>query len=270
MPELPEVETVRQTLKGLILNKEIADVLILYKNIVDGDDDIFKATIMNKKILDIKRRGKYLLFELSENTAFYSHLRMEGKYYFYDTKQEPSKHTHLVLCFKDGSYLHYNDVRKFGRVGLIDFGKYDDFRHLGPEPFSESFDIDYCKQYLKKRHKPIKTVLLDQSFVAGIGNIYADEILFLMKIDPSTPADHLSDEDIANMIKATREILKKAIVQGGTTIRSYTSSLGVSGRFQNELGIHTKKTCPICGSSVIKDRIGGRGTYHCPKCQLLK
>ena len=267
MPELPEVETVKETLKGLVLGSKIDHVSIIYPSIIEGDRDVFCNALNGKVITDIKRRGKYLIFE-AEDTAFYSHLRMEGKYFVQDINEPLIKHTHVVFHLSDGRDLRYNDVRKFGRMALID--KDDDykiFRGLGPEPFSPDFDHAYVKEHLAKIKRPIKTVLLEQDFVAGIGNIYADEILFRMKVDPRREALSITDEEIDLLIEATSEILRKAIEKGGTTIRSYTSSLGVTGRFQNELGIHTKEVCPICGNKVMKIKVGGRGTYLCPSCQ---
>ncbi len=270
MPELPEVETVRRTLLNMIQGQKITDIKVLYPNIVDGDIDAFKSAVIGKTITDIKRRGKYLIFEMDDDVAFYSHLRMEGKYYVQQSHEPYDKHTHVIFTLSDARELRYHDTRKFGRMGLVLRDGYKVFRGLGPEPFSDDFDHAYCKAYLKNKRTPIKGILLEQAFVAGIGNIYADEILFRMRIHPNTKPSSLNDDDIDNLIKYTREILQKAIDEGGTTIRSYTSSLGVTGRFQNELGVHTQKLCPICGSEIKKIKVQGRGTYYCPKCQVLR
>ena len=195
---------------------------------------------------------------------------MEGKYYV-QKKDEPfDKHTHVIFSLDDGRELRYHDTRKFGRMELVKRGDYKDFRGLGPEPFDPEFDLTYCKGYLSGKRLPIKAVLLEQSFVAGIGNIYADEILFKTGIDPRTQASKLLDEDIEKLIIYTKKILNKAIDEGGTTIRSYTSSLGVTGRFQNELAVHTQKVCPLCGGEIKKIKVQGRGTYFCPVCQKLR
>lgn len=270
MPELPEVQTVLDTLETKINNRKITDIKILYKPIVSCDEKVFKKSLINQHFRSFKRRGKYLLFEMDDITLV-SHLRMEGKYFILDQKTPINKHDHVIFYLDNNQQLRYNDVRKFGRMELID--KQDDyleFKDLGPEPFSKLFNLNYCKNYLKDKKKPIKQVLLDQSFVAGIGNIYADEILFSIKVNPKTNANKLKDEDIKNLIKQTRLILKKAIKAGGTTIRSYTSSLGVTGRFQLNLKVHTMKTCPVCKSEIKKITVGGRGTYYCPKCQKEK
>lgn len=267
MPELPEVQTVLDTLKLRIKDSKIKDIKILYKPIIDMPVATFKKKLIGQSFRDFKRRGKYLLFEMDDITLV-SHLRMEGKYYIKEHSEPIEKHTHVVFVLNDGYDLRYNDVRKFGRMKLINKDDtYDDFNNLGPEPFSKNFNIKYVKDYLAKSNKPIKEVLLDQSFVAGIGNIYADEICFMMGVLPTRLAKELNDDEIKLLISETRKILKKAIKAGGTTIRSYTSSLGVTGRFQVNLNVHTKDKCKKCSSPIMKIRVGGRGTYYCPCCQ---
>ncbi len=197
------------------------------------------------------------------------HLRMEGKFYILGKNDEIDKHTHVIFTLSDGRQLRYHDVRKFGRMELIEKGDYRIFKDLGPEPFWDEFNLDYVRKYFKDNHHPLKEVLLDQSFVAGIGNIYADEIAYLSKLHPLSRVYLLNDDDIMRIIDNTRMVLKKAISAGGTTIRSYTSSLGVSGRFQLELLCHTKYLCPL-DHPIKKIRVGGRGTYYCPVCQKLK
>ena len=270
MPELPEVQTVLDTLKSQIKDREIIDIKILYKPIVECNDRTFKKKLVGQHFRDFKRRGKYLLFEMDDITLV-SHLRMEGKYFILDESFPLSKHDHVIFYLDNGKQLRYNDVRKFGRMELIEKeDDYVDFKQLGPEPFSKDFNLKYCKEYLKNKRLPIKQVLLDQSFVAGIGNIYANEILFEIKVNPTIQANKLTDQNINDLIKATRKILQKAIKAGGTTIRSYTSSLGVTGRFQMKLNVHTMDECKVCGSEIKKIVVGGRGTYYCPKCQKVK
>lgn len=267
MPELPEVQTVLDTLAGKIKNRKIVNIKILYKPIVECSDRTFKNKLIGQHFRNFKRRGKYLLFEMDDITLV-SHLRMEGKYFILDDKTPLSKHDHVIFYLDNGKQLRYNDVRKFGRMELIPKDSdYRVFKQLGPEPFSKDFSLSYCKDYLKDKKLPIKQVLLDQSFVAGIGNIYADEILFAMMVNPKRSANKLTDQDIKNLISSTRKILKNAIKAGGTTIRSYTSSLGVTGRFQLKLNVHTMNECKCCGKQIQKIVVGGRGTYYCPKCQ---
>lgn len=269
MPELPEVETVKETLKRRLLNRIIVDVDVYYNAIIARPSvKEFKKQIKNQKIIDIKRRGKWLLFEL-EDYYLLSHLRMEGKY-FIKEDNNVDKHQHVVFHLDNGLYLRYQDTRKFGRMYLLDKDKAfleKPLNELGLEPWDDNLTINYLKEKLHNKTLPIKTTLLDQSIIAGIGNIYDDEILFLSKINPFTKANSLTDDDLDNIIKNTRITLEKAISLGGTTIRSYESSEGVHGRFQNELLIHTKEVCPNCKAQVTKVKIGGRGTYYCENCQ---
>ncbi|MBR3252420.1 MAG: DNA-formamidopyrimidine glycosylase [Erysipelotrichaceae bacterium] len=270
MPELPEVQTVLDTLESKIKDREIIDIKVLYEPIVECSKKTFRKKLIGQHFRNFKRRGKYLLFEMDDLTLV-SHLRMEGKYFILDENYPLSKHDHVIFYLDDGKQLRYNDVRKFGRMEIIDKqDEYKDFHGLGPEPFSDDFNLEYCQDYLKKKKLPIKQVLLEQSFVAGIGNIYADEILFAIRVNPKTRADKLDEKDIMNLIRETRKILKKAIKAGGTTIRSYTSSLGVTGRFQLSLNVHTMQKCPVCNEDIKKITVGGRGTYYCEKCQKEK
>lgn len=267
MPELPEVQTVLDTLETKIKDKKIVDIKILYKPIVLENERKFKKALIGQHFREFDRRGKFLIFKM-DNIALVSHLRMEGKYYILTNKDPIDKHTHVIFKLDDGKELRYHDVRKFGRMELLPLkDNYDDFKDLGPEPFSKSFNLEYVKSYIKGLNKPVKELLLDQSFVAGVGNIYADEILWAIKVNPLRKSKNLNDNEIKELIKYTRSILKAAIKKGGTTIRSYTSSLGVTGRFQLSLNCHTKDVCKRCKSGIKKIRVGGRGTYYCPKCQ---
>ena len=270
MPELPEVETVKEALKRKILNRKIVDVNVLYNNIVEYPKvTSFKEEIINETISDIKRRGKWLVFVL-DNYYLLSHLRMEGKYNIKNKDEEITKHEHVIFYLDDNTSLRYNDTRKFGRMYLIkkeDFLTCKPIKDLGLEPFSNELTKEYLKEKYKKLNKPIKTVILDQSIIVGIGNIYADEILFLSRINPLTLASELDDNDLDNIIKYTKEVLSSAIKSGGTTIRSYTSEEGVHGRFQQNLLVHTKEICPVCNNKIEKIKVGSRGTYYCSNCQ---
>lgn len=267
MPELPEVETVVRTLEKKIKNKKIIDVDIRYKKIVTTNPTVFKRKIINRSFIDFKRRGKYLLFYL-DDIILVSHLRMEGKYYIQNEDVKPTKHTHVVFNLNDGTKLWYLDTRKFGRFELYPLDTdLDTFKNLGPEPFSKGLNLKYVKEFVKNKNIPVKQLLLDQSFIAGIGNIYADEILFRASVNPKTKANRLKDDEIKRLISSTRLILKGAIKSGGTTIRSFSSLNHVTGRFQQKLKVHTKEICSKCGSKIKVIRINGRSTYYCPKCQ---
>lgn len=273
MPELPEVETVKETLKKQVLNRIITNVNIYYENVIEyPTSNEFKKQIINQKINDIKRRGKWLIFEL-DDYCLLSHLRMEGRYFLRNKEDEVLKHEHISFLLDNDLCLRYLDTRKFGRMHLI---KKDELLtrkplcELGLEPWDENLDYTYLKEKYKTRKLPIKTVILDQSIIVGIGNIYADEILFLSKINPFKKCNELNDEELKQIIINTKIVLEKAIKAGGTTIRTYESSEGVHGRFQQELLVHGKENsnCPVCNGTIIKTRIGGRGTYYCPKCQI--
>jgi formamidopyrimidine-DNA glycosylase len=276
MPELPEVENVRLALIPFVIGKEIEQIDIIYPKIINGDVIEFKNTVEGQKITDIQRIGKYLVFILEE-FAFTSHLRMEGKYrYLPCSKAKRSgcleadkinKHDHLVFVFTDGSRLLYNDVRKFGRLQLVD--KEDYFKKpplnlLGPEPWNA--DVNYLYQKIHKSNLPIKAILLEQNIIAGIGNIYANEICFRIGINPNTLGNKLSRRRVEELIEASTEILEKAIALGGTTIHSF-SSVGVSGEYQQELKVHGQKQCSVCDGAITKEKIKGRGTYYCEYCQ---
>lgn len=270
MPELPEVETVKETLKRKVLNKLIIDCNIYYNGIIENmSDSLFISKIKGEKINNITRRGKWLVFELT-NYYLLSHLRMEGKYNIRVVGDNIDKHEHVVFTFSDKTQLRYRDTRKFGKMHLIEKDKLftvPPLSLIGLEPWDEKLTIYYLKTKLKGT--AIKTQLLDQTIIAGIGNIYADEILFLCKINPTKKGNKLSDIELENIIKYTKIVLENAIKDGGTTIRTYTSSEGVHGRFQQNLLVHNKKAhpCVNCGTLIDKMVVGGRGTFYCPKCQ---
>ncbi len=272
MPELPEVETVRATLNLAIAGKTIESVKVNYEKMIKGVSVMEFITRLNGQTLtNIHRFGKYLFFNFQDVTMI-SHLRMEGKYYLKSILDPLEKHEHVVINFTDQTSLRYHDTRKFGTIELVDPGMEmtpKGIQSMGPEPFDDCFNSDYLKQKIKNSIRPIKSLLLDQSVVSGLGNIYVDEVLFLAKIHPESPAKSLSTEDLKNIVIYSRSVLHKAIALGGTTIRSYLSSLGVSGRFQNELNVHMRKDepCLHCGTLITKIKVGGRGTYVCTTCQ---
>lgn len=267
MPELPEVETVRNVLKKKVLNKKIKNVNVFYEKMIENDIDFFKNTLKNNEFLDIDRKGKYLIFELN-NYFLISHLRMEGKFFYKDKKETINKHEHVEIEFLDNSVLIYHDTRKFGKMKLIEkqqLNKY--FEKLGPEP--KDADINYLYEKISRSNKFIKTILLDQSVIAGLGNIYANEVLFKAKINPFKKGKEITKLEAKNIIEASSEILDKSIKNGGCTIKSYTSSLGVTGNYQNYLLVHMRENepCKGCKSKILKTKIDGRSTYYCEYCQ---
>lgn len=272
MPELPEVETVVRGLRSKVVGRIIRKVNIYYENIIEYPDICsFQEKIKNQKINEINRYGKWIIFVL-DNYYLLSHLRMEGKYFLKSKGATLEKHEHVSFVLDNDMELRYMDVRKFGKMQLIEkenINKIGPFLEMGLEPWDKKLNTLYLKEKFLRKKLPIKSCLLDQRIIVGIGNIYADEILFLSKINPLKEANSLSLEELERIIDNTKLVLEKAIEKGGTTIRSYTSLNGIHGLFQQELYVHSKEgqKCLICGSDILKIKVGGRGTYYCPKCQ---
>ena len=275
MPEKPEVITVARKLSTKILNKKILGVEIFYNNVIEYPSiEDFKKNIVNQQIHDIFTRGKWIVMTLDDYYLLV-HLRMEGKFFYRTKEDEKNKHEHVFFDLDDGTQLRYADVRKFGKMMLIEkdkIYKMKPYTELGLEPWDKELTSNYLKDKFCTLSLPIKSALLDQTIIAGIGNIYADEILFLSKINPLTKAKELTDKNRKDIIKNTIKVMDEAVDKGGTTIRSYTSEEGVTGIFQNDLFVHqrAKEPCRICNTPIIKIRVGGRGTYYCPKCQKEK
>ena len=274
MPELPEVQVVINYLRKNILNKKIINVeIFLLKLIKNCNEVVFKKALLNKQIIDIKRRGKYLIFLLSDGLCFLSHLRMEGKYFYEDKSYKRTKHDYIIFTLEDKTKLIYNDTRQFGTFEIFntidDLNKSKSIAKLGIEPFNDNFNFEYFFPLVRKSSKSIKTFLLDQSNVVGIGNIYANEILFASKINPFMKANNLTDSNILDIINNTKRILSESIKNNGTTIHTFRFSKWSIGDYQKFLMVHMRKNhpCSICGTLIEKVEINGRGTYYCPKCQ---
>jgi formamidopyrimidine-DNA glycosylase len=276
MPELPEVETVRKTLKQLVLHKCIDHISIYWPKIIKNPVEIeqFTDALQGETILDIGRRGKFLIF-YTEHYALVSHLRMEGRYGLYQHDEPFDKHTHVIFHFTDQTELRYRDVRKFGTMHLYNKGEEfqtEPLSGLGPEPFSEEFTEEYLADKLKKTTRKIKPALLDQKLLVGLGNIYVDEALFRAGIHPERQAASLSEEEIARLHREIIATLNEAVKMGGSTIRSYVNSQGQIGMFQLELFAYGRKgeACKRCGTLMEKTTVGGRGTHYCPNCQKIQ
>lgn len=268
VPEKPEVVTVANKLKPHLLGRKILDCHVYWDHIIAyPDKETFIERIKNQTIHDIQTRGKWLVFTLDHDKLLI-HLRMEGKFFFRQGGAR-GKHEHVIFQL-DQEEWRYHDTRKFGKMWLLnplEEQTCSPLLKLGLEYDDVHLTGDYLYQKIHHRSLPIKTILLDQSIIAGIGNIYDDEILFLSHIAPSTKASRITKKKCQEIVTNTQKTLHRAIELGGTTIRSYTSEEGVHGLFQNELSIHGKQVCPICHGEVKKEFIGGRGTYYCPKCQ---
>ena len=272
MPEKPEVITVCNSLKKIIIGKSITDCSIYWDNIIAYPvSDEFRKKIIGQKINDITTRGKWIVIGL-DDYCLLVHLRMEGKFMFRKKGDNVAKHEHVELILDDDQSFRFHDVRKFGKMYLILKDNVYNCKPLNELGY-EYDDINLTKEYLyEKIHGkklPIKTVLLDQSIICGIGNIYDDEILFMSGISPLRKACDITVEECDKIINNTRVVLEKAIEMGGTTIKSFTSSEGVHGLFQNELLAHGRggKPCVNCSNILEKTRVGGRGTHYCTFCQ---
>ena len=274
MPELPEVETVRRGLEKLILGKKISNIDIRYPKMIKTDLYEFQQEIHGQVIQSMGRRGKYLLFYLDDKVLI-SHLRMEGKYFYYPDQVPERKHAHVLIHFEDGGTLVYEDVRKFGTMELLApelLEAYFISKKLGPEPTEQDFDLGSFKLALKKSNKPIKSHLLDQTLVAGLGNIYVDEVLWRAKVHPSRTSNSLTAQEARKVHDETINVLGQAVEKGGSTIRTYTNAFGEDGTMQEFHQVYDKagQACSRCETIIEKIQLGGRGTHFCPKCQRRK
>ena len=273
MPELPEVETIKETLRELVLDKQIKSVSVFWPKIIKQPLDVeqFSDALVGQTIQDINRRGKFLVFS-TEIYSLVSHLRMEGRYNLFHSSEPVDKHTHVIFHFTDDTELRYRDVRKFGTMHL--FQKGTEFETpplslLGPEPLDDQFDLKEFAAKLARTGRSIKATLLDQTVVVGLGNIYVDESLFKANIHPERSAQSLSRQEVQRLYEKIVDTLSEAVKKGGSTVRTYVNSQGKMGMFQFEHYVYGRKgeDCKICGTPLIKTVVGGRGTVYCPNCQ---
>lgn len=271
MPELPEVETVRRGLGKLILGKKISGIEVHYPKMIKTDLEEFQKELPGQIIESMGRRGKYLLFHLSDKVLI-SHLRMEGKYFYYPDQVPERKHAHVLIRFEDGGTLVYEDVRKFGTMELLVpelLESYFISKKLGPEPTEQDFNLLTFQKVLQKSKKPIKTHLLDQTLVVGLGNIYVDEVLWRAKVHPAKSSQKVTKKEAKAIHEQTISVLEQAVNKGGSTIRSYTNAFGENGTMQELHQVYDKAglACSRCGTIIEKIQLGGRGTHFCPRCQ---
>ena len=274
MPELPEVETVKNVLIPIVKNQTITGIDVLRASTIHGDINEFISTLVGKTFLDVSRIGKFLIFHLSDDTVIISHLRMEGKYYELLENEPNTKYSRVVFHFNNGHKLCYDDSRCFGMMKLSNEKGYKnvkDIAQLGPEPFDVK-DINYLLNRCKKSSLAIKSTLLDQTLMTGLGNIYADEVLYASKIHPLTPANKITKQEWSTIVDNAKRILNEAIVAGGSTIKSYHPGKDIDGNFQSALLAYGKKgeKCPRCGAIMRFMKVNGRGTTYCPHCQIQK
>ena len=276
MPELPEVQTVVTTLLPLVKAKKIKRVNVyLNKLIKTHQVDEFGQKMKGQTINDLTRQGKHIIF-VCDDYVLISHLRMEGKYYFFNNIKDVIKikddHILCQFIFSDQSCLVYYDTRRFGTMHLLDKVNYQKkypLVNLGPEPWDKKCSPQYLHERLSRKKIAIKSALLDQNIMAGLGNIYVNEVLWFCRINPLQASFLITLAQCEDIINYASKVMKKAIKLGGSSISSYTSSLGVDGKFQNHLMVHTRvgKKCFNCHSLIVKIKVNGRGTYYCEKCQ---
>ena len=287
MPELPEVEIVRQSLDKKVKQKKVKKVIVRNRNLRLKIPSNFESFLMGKKIIKVKRFSKYLILCLSNNSYCLLHLGMSGTVHiikdnkkklitntsFYNSPFLPKRHNHVEIIFENFKVI-YNDPRRFGFFQILKNEHFLNkrFSKLGPEPFQSEFNLDYIFTFFKGKKKNIKNFLIDQNFVSGIGNIYASEILFLSNINPNKKACLLKKEDCKKIIINARKVLSKAIEKGGSSIRNFKDTLGKSGTFQKNFkvydryGLNCKKI--ECKGIIKKKNISNRSTFFCNQCQI--
>ena len=286
MPELPEVEIVRQSLNKKIIQKTIKKVIVRNRNLRIKVPRNFKKILENQKILNVERFSKYLILFLSGKNKLLIHLGMSGTIHllennkrnffsnmsFYNSPILPYKHNHIEIFF-DKFRLVYNDPRRFGFFEIIKDQKSLEkrFEKLGPEPFNSSFDINYIYENLKDKKKNIKNFLLDQNFISGIGNIYASEILYMSKINPAKEGRSINKTECKRIFKNSKLVLLNAIKRGGSSIRDFKDVLGNKGSFQNNFKVYQREgqKCKRidCKGLIQKKNISNRSTFFCSFCQ---
>ena len=295
MPELPEVETVRRGLERTVVGKTIASVDVRVPKIFDVDVVTIDQQLVGATIMGAERRAKVLLVRLSNNWTLAIHLKMTGQLVFQSSdvassqvakdfagghpekayeQPLPHKHTHIIIQFTDGTTLYFNDLRKFGWMRLVASSEVASSKGInldnyGPEPLSDEFTFDGFRSALAKRRIPIKTVLLDQKVVAGVGNIYADEALFRAKIRPTRKTSALKPDEIERLFKAIPEVLKLGIDYGGTTFNAYRNVEGTKGAMREHLKVYGREglPCTVCNTPIERIKLGQRSTHFCPRCQ---
>jgi formamidopyrimidine-DNA glycosylase len=287
MPELPEVETIKLGLQKYLVGHKIEDVEVRVPKIFQGNP----KDVIGAKVVDIKRIGKGLIIELDNGFVLTVHLKMTGQLVFQDKTTEgsilskkvggdvlPSKYSHVIFSLDKGATLYYNDLRRFGWVKVLKKDELKDvafFKEMGPEPkvgedlAGKELTLDHFKSVIQKGNLPVKLILMDQKRIGGIGNIYANDALFLAGIDPRRKGKTLSDEEVQTLFKTIYEVIKKSLNYGGSSDENFVNVLGQEGNYQNHTLVYGKKDekCSICGATIEKIQLGGRGTYFCPKHQ---
>ena len=276
MPELPEVETVRRGLTRLGVGRKVLGTEVRWEKTIGGmAQEEFDAELVGRTIDKVDRRGKYLLFRFSGGLTMVSHLRMEGAYYTVPAGTEPGKHDLVTFHLDEGIDLFYRDTRKFGRMNLVPDAEalqVAGLAKIGPEPTEEDLSLAYMISEFGKSRMHVKPFLLDQSHIAGLGNIYVDETLWQSQIHPLTAANKLTEDELARLRENITHEIARATEHHGTTVHSLTTAFGEAGEFQNELQVYGRvgEPCLRCGHPLEKMKVAQRGTTYCPVCQVEK
>lgn len=271
MPELPEVETVKNELAPHILGRKITDITLLWEGVVKvPTPEEFRSRLLGQKITSLSRHGKYLVLSLNGGDSLVIHMKMSGSLLLGRDATEPQKYTRAVFHLDEGMSIFFRDPRKFGRVWLVsDWTMVT--KKLGPEPLETDFTPQVLAQRLRNRKAPIKALLCDQSVIAGIGNMYADEALFASRINPLRSGASLTPEELERLYRAIQQTLRAAIGHKGASIVNYYRPGGETGtaHFEFKVAHGRSKNCPHCGSPIQRIPVRNRGSYFCPKCQPL-
>lgn len=273
MPELPEVETIRRMLVNKVSQRVIKQAELLLPRLIKWPDpEEFQAVITGKRIKQLTRRGKYLLFHLEEDLIMVIHLRMTGRLYYQEKDAERDKYMRILFTLDNGDVLLYADTRTLGTLYLMEeseLWRISGLHHMGPEPLTQEFSLAYFSNMLKKRPGKIKAILLNQALVSGLGNIYVDESLAQAGIHPERKAGCLQEEEIERLYHAVNQVIQAGIDDGGTSFRDYRDGAGKRGRHQEHLRVYGRQgqLCHACGTPIVKTVVAGRGTHYCPHCQ---
>ncbi|MFZ4825760.1 MAG: DNA-formamidopyrimidine glycosylase [Phototrophicaceae bacterium] len=271
MPELPEVETVVRGIRPLLVGRSVQAVWCDREKQIKGMGiSTFQDRILNQQFVDINRRAKYIVCDLTHDTLII-HLKMTGRLYVCQTADwnEADRWVHLKLDLSDGSQLRFSDSRRFGEIYLV-ADKSSVLDRLGVEPLSEAFSLPVFMEYLQQRQRIIKTLLMDQTFIAGVGNIYADESLFRARIHPLRTSNTLSEAEATALYHHIRAVLQEGIEREGASVNWYRTATGARGGMQHQLAVYnrTDQPCIVCGHPIKKITISQRGTHFCPQCQV--